>query len=155
LNIVEETVSVVSTEGHKQVGLLGSPITLGKKLYQRYLNKMGIHAHLPGPDESVELAAIIHRLVLQAATEEDRETFERMVMRMLDRGARTVILACTDLQILLSPSLKPYVIDTLEVLVTATMREIMKEASPVDGAGLYIGTHHHLRQFALHNGTKI
>ena len=142
LNIVEETASVVSTEGHKEVGLLGSPITLGKQLYQRYLNERGIHAHLPRADESVELAAIIHRLVLQAATAEDRKTFERMVEGMLDRGARAVILACTDLQLLLSPSLKPYVLDTLEVLVTATMREIMKEASPVAEAALYLGTHH-------------
>jgi aspartate racemase len=142
LNIVEETASVVSAEGHKQVGLLGSPITLGKQLYQRDLNKRGIEAHLPGTDESVELAAIIHRLVLQAATEKDRDAFERMVMGMLDRGAGAVILACTDLQLLLSSSLKPYVIDTLEVLVTATMREILKGASAVNGDGSCLETRH-------------
>jgi aspartate/glutamate racemase len=124
------------------VGLLGSPITLGKQLYQRDLNKRGIDAHLPGTGESVELAAIIHRLVLQAATEKDRDAFERMVMGMLDRGAGAVILACTDLQLLLSSSLKPYVIDTLEVLVTATMREILKGASAVNGDGSCLETRH-------------
>jgi aspartate racemase len=138
LNIVQETVSVISTEGHKEVALLGSPITLGKQLYQRELRKRGIEAQLPGRLEAMELAAIIHRLVLQAATQEDREHFERIVMEMLNRGASAVILACTDLQLLLSARLKPYVVDTLDVLVKATMREILHDPLAVTASGSYL-----------------
>jgi aspartate racemase len=126
ISIVEETAKLLSQSGFSRVALLGSPITLGKEIYQSALHSRGISTVVPSSSDTELLASMIHRLVAGQRLEDDGARFEALVEKLHASGADTVVLACTDLQLLLSPALRPLCVDTLQVLVEATIREVFK-----------------------------
>lgn len=127
ISIVEETAELLSRRGFSRVALLGSPITLGKGIYQSALERHGISTLLPSSADADMLAKMIHRLVVGEREAKDEAYFEALVEKLYSSGAQTVVLACTDLQLLLSPRVSHLCVDTLQVLVNATVREVFEK----------------------------
>jgi len=125
LNLIEETIHFVKNESITNVALLATSKTISSGLYSRYCEATGINVLVPHPEEQILLSGIIARILQGQKNQHDKEVALNILNTMHGDGAEAVILGCTDLQLLLNPRdthLK--VIDTLEVLVKASAREI-------------------------------
>jgi aspartate/glutamate racemase len=72
------------------------------------------------------MGKIIHNLVIGQQKNTDRENFIDIVTRFAEKDVDCVVLACTDLQLLIPehPTLK--IFDTMKIFADATVKEILK-----------------------------
>ena len=124
LSIIEETCNRLRQLQVTRVGLLGTRLTLQNNLYQNPLEQAGIECCVPPSARLEMLGAIIHRLVLGQRSVHDRDIVKALVQNLAENGAQQVLLACTDLQLLVSPAAGIPVLDTLAVLRQATLDTI-------------------------------
>ncbi|MBD3155183.1 MAG: amino acid racemase [Candidatus Aenigmarchaeota archaeon] len=125
LSITEETAKVCSENNFKKVGLLATTLTLRNKLYEKELKQFGIEMITLDKVEQKILSDIIHRIVLGEETTKDQDVLEKMVGKLRINDAESIILGCTDLQILLNKNLGIEVIDSMHTLVEATFRKLL------------------------------
>jgi len=125
LSIVEETVSQIKKKEISNVGLLATSSTISKKLYSNVFQKNGIFVINPDDEDQDQMGEIINNLVHSRQDEVDKNKLLVITQKLADKGAKTIILACTDLQ-LITPSISDIqIIDTMEILAQATVREVL------------------------------
>lgn len=79
-----------------QVGVIGTRATLGAKLFEAPLSKLGYTAAQPTEQEMVEWVLPGIQLVKAGRTVEGGHLIEQAVSQLQARGASVVILACTE-----------------------------------------------------------
>lgn len=128
LSIVEETCEYISESlKWKKVGVLASTETIRSELYTNPLFQKGIETLLPDQSQQELLTNIIVRIVGGRQMPGDETAVGGMIRCLQARGAEGVVLACTDLPVLLSQSrLELPVLDTLDVLAEAAKEYILK-----------------------------
>ena len=127
LSIIEETVEFLKQQQVKEVGILATSVTLRKKLYEHAFSKNGIRSHAPSDEDQAKMGHIIHNLVQSRYTEEDRKQLLHIIERFIAQGIQTVILACTDLQMLAPQHNQVRIYDTMKILADSTVNELLKE----------------------------
>ncbi|HSW90210.1 MAG TPA: amino acid racemase [Patescibacteria group bacterium] len=125
LSIVETTLNVLRQSNITDVGLLATKTTVDKNLYGQILSNESIKVHHLEPSDQKEIGTIINRLVLKEETEGDRKSLITMVNNFVRHGIQTVLLACTDLQLLIPEIEGVNIFDTMEILARETVREIL------------------------------
>jgi aspartate racemase len=90
--------------GQQRVGLLGTGYTMASDLYPKRLAPFGVEVIVPEPDD----AALVHRviydeLVHDVVREESRAEYQRVIGSLVARGAQSVLLACTEIDLLVDP----------------------------------------------------
>ncbi len=126
LSIVEETIDYLNTNNISKVGLLATSATLRQNLYEKRLEQRGIKVHAPNEIDQNQMGNIINNLVHSRQNDEDKQKLLKITKKLTDRGITTVLLACTDLQ-LITPTVEHIdIIDTMKILVQATIRELLK-----------------------------
>ncbi len=124
LSIVEETAAFLKRKHITQIGLLATKSTIGKKLYESPLGKNGIAIVLPDTVDQEKIGILINNLVINKYDKEDRESLLNCIGRLVQKGVQDVVLACTDLQLLIPKNDRIHIYDSMEILVKATVREI-------------------------------
>ncbi len=125
LSIIDETAYFVKTRQLNQVGILATSFTVSKKLYTSSLESVHCRVtYLPQDDQTL-LSQIIDRLVLRKETMDDQQKLEQMIRSFSDKNIKTVLLACTDLQLLIHEISGMTIVDTMEILAQATVRELL------------------------------
>jgi len=127
LSIVEETTKFLTDKQITEVGLLATATTIKKNLYQQPLENKRIKVVLPQPEEQSIIVALISNLVLGRKADKDRQQLLEIIQKIKERGTKNIILACTDLQLLVPQNEQSNVYDTMEILVNATVREVLKD----------------------------
>lgn len=124
LSIVEETAAFLKAKRVKQVGLLATTTTVERKLYEAPLARRGVRVALPDGLAQASIGKMINRLVRGVHQNDDRERLLAIAQQFSKHGVKHVILACTDLQLLIPdhPSLKIY--DTMKIFADATVKEM-------------------------------
>lgn len=125
LSIVEETTKFLRSQNIRQVGVLATMITINNKLYEGPLKQAGIDAIIPEGLDQAKMGNIISRLVNGEHRSSDRQEILDIINRLSQRGVSTVILACTDLQLLLPSHDDVAIFDTMRIFVESTAKEIM------------------------------
>ena len=125
LSVVEETASFLAAKEIPEVGLLATSTTLDQGLYASALQQKGIAQHVPNGFEQAKIGKMISNLVLSRHDNKDREDLIRVIEGFAENGIKTVILACTDLQLLLPHHAQMEIHDTMKILADATVREIV------------------------------
>jgi aspartate racemase len=84
------------------VGLLATTATIRAGVYANRLNKLGFHCLLPDDSDQAKLMSVI-RAVKAGRTHDERnsDSIRRVADGLFESGARSVILACTELPLLL------------------------------------------------------
>jgi aspartate racemase len=123
LNIVEETCRYIKEKGFKMVALLATRKTIREKLYERYLN--GIELLTPDDKELERITRIILNILAGRKKRDDKKYLEYLIKRYRKKGVEAVILGCTELPLILRR--KREVIDSLQILAEAVVRECVKE----------------------------
>ena len=126
LSIVEETTKFLKKENISEVGIISTSITLNKKLYENSFKANGIKQITLDDFQQAKIGKMIHNLVSNRHDNKDREELIKVINDFETKGIDHVILACTDLQLLIPhhPRLKIY--DTMKIFAEATVQEILK-----------------------------
>jgi len=134
LSIVEATRDAVQDLGLDTVGLLGTGFTMRGRFYDEVFAKPGIKVVAPRPDDQ----AYVHEKYMQELIAGDfrSETRERLLSiigRLQQDGAEGVLLAGTELTLLLRGVLDPGVplLDTTLIHVSRAVKQILGPLPPV------------------------
>jgi len=124
LSILEETTKFLKKEGINKVGIIATPITIRNKLYEKFLKKSVIKQITPDSFQQVKIGKLIHNIVSNRHNNKDREVLIGIIKDFAKGKVKNVILACTDLQLLMPQHTDIKIYDTMKILVDATVREI-------------------------------
>lgn len=129
-SIVEETCRHLKVNKIKTVGILATTATIENQLYTRPLYENNIISVLPLTFQQVLVSEIICRLVKGEILASDKVALLAIIEELKQMGAECVILACTDLPILLSQSdTNIPLIDTMDILAEVARKAIIGEYS--------------------------
>ncbi|MBI2610477.1 amino acid racemase [Candidatus Kaiserbacteria bacterium] len=124
LSIVEETREFLRGAGLEKIVLLATTPTIEGDLYQTVLEQSGVRVKIPDAGQQAILNRVIQRLAASEADETDAKSFHNILESFLRTGTATILLACTDLQLLAEKEAEPMrVYDTINILVQATVRK--------------------------------
>jgi len=102
IHIADAAAERLLADGVRVVGLLGTKATMEAGFYRERLARHGVEVVVPGPREREEVDGIIFReLVRGVFSEEARERVAEIARGLADRGAQGVLLACTELPLLM------------------------------------------------------
>lgn len=102
LSIVDATVEAIRRAGIRSVGLLGTVFTMRERFFRDGLERAGIQALVPGPgDHPLINRVIFEELCRGEYRPESRQLLLDLIECLRNRGARGIILGCTELPLLL------------------------------------------------------
>jgi len=104
LHIADAAASVLIEREIKSVGLLGTAFTMEQEFYKgRLAEKHGIEVLVPAEADRRTIHDVIYQeLCLGKQEASSRAGFLRIIHRLADRGAKAVILGCTEIGMLVS-----------------------------------------------------
>ena len=92
----------------KTAGLLASNGTVQSKIYHRALEAEGIEIILPDESDQVFIQSAIAEVKAGKHTEETRERLLVAGMRLIEAGARAIILGCTEIPLIFDSTAFPH-----------------------------------------------
>jgi len=124
LSIVDETVDFLASKHINKVGLLGTKITVEEHLFDEKLKKNGTELIALTERDQKKLGEIINHLVNSSQTNKDKIKLLRIIENHTLKNTDCILLACTDLQLLIRYHREIKIFDTLDILKEATIRKI-------------------------------
>ena len=109
LHIADVTAEEVKRAGIRTIGLLATRFTMEQNFYRERLEAMHeITAIIPEKGEREVIHRIIYdELCLGVVRDESRQHYRAIIDRLVQRGAEGIILGCTEIGLLISPSDSP------------------------------------------------
>ena len=103
LHIADATAAAILRTGCQRVALLGTKYTMEKPFYVEHFRRHGIECVVPSEGERTQVHRIIfEELCMGDFRSESRAVLQGIAARLCARGAEGVVLACTELPLLLS-----------------------------------------------------
>lgn len=126
LSIVEETVKFLKKNNFNKVGIVSTSATIENKLYENAFKENGIGYEAPDDFQQAKLGKFILNLVTGQQNSKDRDELIKIISDFENKNVDCVVLACTDLQLLIPkhPNLK--IFDTMKIFADASVEEILK-----------------------------
>lgn len=115
LSIVEETAKKISGE-QSPVGLLATRATIRAKTYENEFRDKQIALILPSDAEQETLTNVIMDVLSHTEKEAARARLREVVLSLRARGARSIVLACTELPLVVESDYDLGVIDPTDIL---------------------------------------
>ncbi len=126
LSIVEETVNFLLNEKMQKVGIVSTSATIQNRLYEDEFQKRDIVFQSPDDFQQAKMGKMIHNLVIGQQNNKDREDLIEIINDLGDKEVDCVILACTDLQLLIPKHPNVKIFDTMKIFVNATVEKILQ-----------------------------
>ena len=99
LNMIEITCNALLKKGIKKAGLLATEGTIKSKIYQNVFEKAGIELVKPNKKEQAYVMDVIYSGVKAGNKDYDVTDMKKVIDRLLNSGAETLILGCTELPV--------------------------------------------------------
>ena len=125
ISIVEETVAHIKRNGYKKVGLISTMATVQNRVYEDIFKKNKIDFIVPTGFEQAQMNKIIKNLIMGIYLNNDREYIQSVVGKLKDKGADSIALACTDLQLLLPKRDDIPIFDTMSILADSAVAKMV------------------------------
>lgn len=126
LSIVEETVKFLKKNKFKKVGIVSTSATIKNKLYEDAFDKNRISYETPDDFQQAKMGKIILNLVNGVQKNKDREEILRIINDFEGKGVDCVVLACTDLQLLIPKHQSLKIFDTMKILAASAVESILE-----------------------------
>jgi len=126
LSIIDETVAYLKQKMIANVGLLATSATIRDKLYENALRIDGISVIKPDNADQSQMGEIINNLVHSRKDDIDKEKLLSITQNLANKNTNTILLACTDLQLITPKIPNVEIYDTMQILAQATVREVLK-----------------------------
>lgn len=123
ISMIEEVADAVAMDNLKRVGVLGTPVTIKSKLYQKALGRFDIRSVEPKGIELRFLEGIIKRIIVGLASRKDKVLLLSIANRLMEQGAQGIILGCTELPLIFPKKQDFPVFDSLEILALALLKK--------------------------------
>lgn len=108
LHLGDVTARAVLDAGVTTVGLLGTRFTMEESFYVDRIASHGLEVLVPTAEDQALVNGIIYdELVHGVVTEASRLSYQRVIERLAERGARGVILGCTEIELLVGQADTP------------------------------------------------
>lgn len=117
LNMIQLTVQELKRRGVARAGLLATDGAVQSGIYQRHFEGSGIELLLPDPEGQAALMDMIYSGVKAGRTDYDTQAIRTALDRLMDAGAQTLILGCTELP----PAFEMYGLDYPNLDPTLTL----------------------------------
>ena len=117
LNMIELTVQELKRRGVARAGLLATDGAVQSGIYQRHFEGSGIELLLPDPEGQAALMDMIYSGVKAGRSDYDTQAVRTALNRLMERGAQTLILGCTELP----PAFEMYGLDYPNLDPTLTL----------------------------------
>jgi len=102
LHIAELTARRLEDEGIKKIGLLGTKFTMEKPFYKEILERSGVEVIVPPEKDRLKIdEIIIYELCREKFPEESKKYFLSVIEELHKKGARGIILGCTEIDLLI------------------------------------------------------
>jgi aspartate racemase len=105
VHIADATADAVKRDGLETVAVLGTRYTMEGDFYTGRLSTQHALATLvpDEPDRTRVHDVIYDELVQGVVRDESRRAYVEVILRLLDRGAEGIVLACTEIELLIGP----------------------------------------------------
>ena len=102
IHIADATAQRVQSEKLKKVGLLGTAFTMEQDFYKgRLTKKFGLEVIVPEASDRRLVHRVIYNELCQGkVSSESRAEFVRIMRELVERGAKGIILGCTEIMLL-------------------------------------------------------
>ncbi len=117
LNMIQLTVQELKRRGVARAGLLATDGAVQSGIYQRHFEGSGIELLLPDPDGQAALMDMIYSGVKAGRSDYDTQAVRTALDSLIDAGAQTLILGCTELP----PAFEMYGLDYPNLDPTLTL----------------------------------
>lgn len=117
LNMIQLTVQELKRRGVARAGLLATDGAVQSGIYQRHFEGSGIELLLPDPEGQAALMDMIYSGVKAGRSDYDTTAVRTVLDRLMDAGAQTLILGCTELP----PAFEMYGLDYPNLDPTLTL----------------------------------
>lgn len=97
LNMLDETAVYLKKQGIHKVGLLATDGTIQAGVYEGPLKKQGVEALVPDENGQKEVMRTIYEGIKAGNCQLDTRGFVAACQNLLDQGAQTLVLGCTEL----------------------------------------------------------
>jgi aspartate racemase len=129
LHIADATAEKVREAGIRRVGLLGTRFTMEEEFYRgRLTGQFGLEAIIPESEERDAVHRIIYEeLCVGTIRPESKAYLASIMSRLVEAGAEGIILACTELGLLIGPEdCRVPLFDTTRVHALAAAEHALK-----------------------------
>lgn len=99
LHMPHLTVEYLKRKRYRRVGLLATEGTIKSGVYTRLLEEAKIAAVVPSDEEQKEVTCLIYDGIKANNADFDTANVKRVLARMRDAGAETMLLGCTELSV--------------------------------------------------------
>ncbi|KAB2740767.1 aspartate/glutamate racemase family protein [Brucella anthropi] len=124
VHIADPTAEKIKAAGLSKVGLLGTAFTMEQDFYKgRLVAKHGLEVLTPDDADRKTVHDIIYQeLVVGEIRDASREKYRAVINRLVERGARAIILGCTEIMLLIGQQDSPVpVFDTTRLHAEAAV----------------------------------
>ena len=124
LHIADATGEAINKAGLKKVGLLGTRFTMREDFYRRRLEELfGIEVLVPEQGEQLIVNGIIYDELCRGCVQEASNWACQLIIdNLISRGAEGIVLACTELPLLIKQSdVKVPIFDTVKIHTDAAV----------------------------------
>lgn len=138
IHIARSVVKEVEGRRWRRVGILGTETVMEGAIYLEPLGQANIDIVAPVPDDRARIQHIIrHELIAGLCTVKSALFVQRVVAEMALKGAEAVILACTELPLLMAgyQAAVP-LLDSTRLLARAALRYQLQEERYLDARSL-------------------
>lgn len=125
LSIVEETVKFLKDNNFNKVGIVSTSATIRNKLYENAFEKNSILYETPNDFQQAKMGKFILNLVTGQQNNKDREELITIINDFEEKKVDCVVLACTDLQLLIPKHQTLKIFDTMKILADVTVKNIL------------------------------
>jgi aspartate racemase len=129
LHIAEVVATEAVERGFERLGLIGTRWLVDSEVYPERLTTVGLEFMRPNSAERDEINRIImDELVYGACTPNAVAYHQRVIRRMKDEGCDAVVLACTEIPLIINDSNSALpTLDSTRLLARAALREATRE----------------------------
>ncbi len=124
LSILEETTKFLKQQKINKVGIIATPITTKNKLYEKLLKASGIATLVPDSLQQAKIGKLILNITSNRYDNKDRDLLLKIIQDFGKKKVKNIILACTDLQLLIPKQDNFQIYDTMKILLDATVKKI-------------------------------
>ena len=105
LHIADATADAIKAQGINKVGLLGTKYTMEEDFYKgRLQDDFGIDIVIPTENERQVVHDVIYNeLCVGKLHDSSREKFIDIINNLIEKGAKSIILGCTEIPLLVKP----------------------------------------------------
>lgn len=127
LHIADATAAPMKAAGIATAGFLGTKYTMELPFFHERLASLGIRSIVPEPLDRADVNEIIYEELTKGRIEpSSRQRYREVMERLVDKGAESIILGCTEITMLISSGdAKVPIYDTTTEHIRAVLAEML------------------------------